>query len=452
MVAVLLSRTKNLFYSGIIYYGIIVDSWRSGYTEYPNQHGRKGERSIMILTDDEKAYLEGDYGEANRLAMELLLKVGESFGAERLIPIASAHVLGHFGSLHQAGIDFLEKLAEGGGKCLVPTTVNPSSVDFERQKQFKIPEEYVEKQKKLQQAIEKLGVIPTWSCTPYLAINVPRFGQNIAWAESSAVIYVNSVIGARTNRTPFGLEICAAITGKIPEFGLYLEQNRTGSLLFDVQIDHLSDLDYHTLGAVVGSKAGADIPVIKGIPVNVTNDQLKCFGAGAASAGSVAMYHALGITPEAKIKDPLQGKEPKNVYIIESKELRDMEDQISTANPDTPVDMVTMGCPLFSIEELKSVFQKMHKRRVKGDVYFWVYLPQETYDFGRALGLIEPLEKAGIWFSTQTCATVSPVKLWGFSHVMTNSTKCALVVPSEHGVGITYRDTDGCILAATEPV
>jgi len=406
----------------------------------------------MILTDEEKACLQGSHGEANRLAVELLVRVGEAFGSERLIPITSAHILGHYGSLHQAGIDFLETLAEGGGQCRVPTTVDPSSVDFDRWEQFRVPEDYVKKQKRLQIAIGKLGVIPSWSCTPYFAHNVPRFGQNIAWAESSAVAYANSVIGARTNRTPFGLDICAAITGKIPEFGLYVEKNRRGSVLFEVELDALSDLDYHTLGAIVGRRSGSRIPVIKGIPPDVTNDRLKCFGAGAASAGSVALYHALGITPEAQLKDPFDGRRPEEIFTVSRKDLRDMEDQISTADPDSKVEMVTLGCPLLSIGELKAVFQKMRDRRVRKDILFWIYLSQETYDLGRALGLVDPLEKAGIWFSTQTCATISPVKVWGFSHVMTNSAKCALVVPSEHNLSIAYRDTDGCILTATEPV
>lgn len=406
----------------------------------------------MILTDEEKTCLQGSHGEANRLAVELLVRLGEAFGSERLIPITSAHILGHYGSLHQAGIDFLERLAEGGGQCRVPTTVDPSSVDFDRWEQFRVPEDYVGKQKRLQVAVEKLGVIPSWSCTPYFAHNVPRFGQNIAWAESSAVAYANSVIGARTNRTPFGLDICAAITGKIPEFGLYVEKNRRGSVLFEVELGAFSDLDYHTLGAIVGRRSGSRIPVIKGIPPDVTNDRLKCFGAGAASAGSVALYHASGITPEAQLKDPFDGRRPEEIFTVSRKDLRDMEDQISTADPDSKAEMVTLGCPLLSIGELKAVFQKMRDRRVRKDILFWIYLSQETYDLGRALGLVDPLEKAGIWFSTQTCATISPVKVWGFSHVMTNSAKCALVVPSEHNLSITYRDTDGCILTATEPV
>jgi predicted aconitase len=404
----------------------------------------------MILSNEEQACLGGDHGEANRLAMEILVRVGESFDAERLIPIASAHVLGHYGSLHQAGIDFLETLAQGKGRCRVPTTVDPSSVDFRRWDEFKVPEEYVEKQTRLRTAIERLGVIPTWSCTPYLAHNVPRFGQNIAWAESSAVVFANSVIGARTNRTPFGLDICAALIGKVPEFGLYLEQNRRGTVLFEVNVGSLSDLDYHTLGALVGSRCGPHIPVIKGIPESATNDQLKGFGAGAGSAGSVALYHALGVTPEAKAQDPFHGLKPQEVYPVNRRDLEEMEQEISTATPGTPVDLITFGCPLLSVSELAAIFDKMEKRRVKGGIHFWIYLSQETYEHAGRLGLIDPLEKAGIRFSTGTCATISPVRVWGFSHVMTNSAKCALVIPSEHAVRITYRDTDGCILATTE--
>jgi predicted aconitase len=403
----------------------------------------------MFLSNEEKAHLNGDFGPAGLLAMELLIDTGESFGADRLIPVASAHILGHYGSLHQAGIDFLERLAAGAGKCRIPTTVDPSSVDFDRWEQFKIPPEYAAKQKKLSNLVEKLGVIPSWSCTPYLSLNVPRFGQNIAWAESSAVAYANSVIGARTNRTPFGLDICAASTGKIPEFGLYLDENRRGSVLFEVKAESLSDLDYHTLGVVVGRKSGSRIPVIDGIPISVTNDQLKMFGAGAASAGSVALYHMIGITPEACLRDPFGGHEPEERFIVTRKDIQETEEGISTAEAGAKVDMVTLGCPLLSMEELKAICKKMQGKKVKSGIHFWIYLTEEVYNHGKTLGLVDPLEKAGIWFSTKTCATISPVKVWGFSHVMTNSAKCALVVPSEHDVAITYRDTDGCILAAT---
>jgi len=406
----------------------------------------------MIVSDEEKACLDGRRGDANRLAMELLVEVGRSFGAARLIPITSAHILGHFGSLHQAGIDFLGHLVKGGGRCAVPTTVDPSSVDFDRWERFRVPADYRDRQKKLADLVDALGVIPSWSCTPYCAFNVPRFGDNIAWAESSAVAFANSVIGARTNRTPFGLDVCAAITGKVPEFGLYCDENRKGSILFEVTVTDMSDLDYHTVGAIVGRRSGFHVPVIKGVDPHVSTDRLRTFGAGAASAGSVALYHMMGVTPEASMADPFGGRKPVETIAVGRKEIEAMEETITTAPRDAAIDMVTLGCPLLSLQELKDLAGRMQGRRVKEKMHFWVYMAEETYRHGKGLGLIQPLEKAGVWFSTGTCATISPVKVWGFSHVMTNSAKCALVVPSEHDVAISYRDTDECILAATDPV
>lgn len=404
----------------------------------------------MFLTDKEKAWLQGDGGQALSLAMQMVTSVGEAFGAERLIPIASAHILGHYGSIHQAGIDLLQKLVEGGGRVSVPTTVDPSSVDSLRPDRFRIPADYLEQQERLTRAVAQLGVIPSWSCTPYLAYNVPRFGQNVAWAESSAVAYANSVIGARTNRTPFGLDTACAVTGRAPEFGLYLRENRRATVLFEVHVDDLSDLDYHTLGALVGSRAGARVPAIQGLPASATNDRLKTFGAGAASAGSVALFHAIGLTPEACTRDPFEGKAPGEVVEVKRKDLMEMEARISTAPADLKVDLVTLGCPLLSVEELKGVAGKMQGRRVRNGIHFWIYLGTDTYEAAARMGLTGPLEKAGIWFSTGTCATISPVRIWGFRHVMTNSAKCALVVPSEHDVAVSYRDADTCIRTATE--
>jgi cis-L-3-hydroxyproline dehydratase len=404
----------------------------------------------MELTAEEKALLAGEGSEANRLAMEVLVRAGDAFGAERLIEVASAHILGHYGSLHQAGIDYLERLVEGGGRCRVPTTVDPSSVDFARADRFRVPEEYRRRQERLKGLVEALGVTPTWSCTPYASQNVPRFGENVAWAESSAVAYANSIIGARTNRTPFGLDIAAALTGRIPLFGLYREESRRGSLLFRIKVKGLTDFDYHSLGAIVGRLSGSKIPVIDGIPANVTNDQLKMFSSAAASAGSVALFHMTGITPEASLADPFRGMAPEETVEVHPEDLEVVAAGITTAAPGEPVDMVTLGCPLLSIGELQSLAAAMEGRRVRRGVRFWIYLAADTYETGKAMGLVQPLEESGVWFSTGTCATVSPVRVWGFRHIMTNSAKCALVVPSEHNARITFRDTAACIAAATE--
>lgn len=169
----------------------------------------------LTLTAYEQEMLDGNHGEAKKIAMEVLVRVGKSFNAQEMIEITSAQCMAHFGSLHIAGLDWLEKLAAAGGECCVPATQDPASISFRHWQEQKIDPEYANYQMRLSDAIIKLGEFPLWSCCPYYQGSVPRFGQAVAWAESSAVVYGNSVLGARTNRTPAGLVICAAITGRM---------------------------------------------------------------------------------------------------------------------------------------------------------------------------------------------------------------------------------------------
>lgn len=223
----------------------------------------------------ERDILKGKKGEAPKIAMEVILKLAEAFGAKELVEISSVQAMAHYGSLHDAGLDLLEKFAGLGGKCCVPTTQDPASISFRYWETLGIPKEYRDKQMRLARAIEDLGELPTWSCVPYHFANIPRFGQNVAWAESSAVSYANSVIGARTNRTGAGMTICAALTGRMPKTGLYLDENRVATVRIDVKAGELSDLDYNTIGIIMGKFLGAKIPVLYGFPKGVTNDNLK---------------------------------------------------------------------------------------------------------------------------------------------------------------------------------
>ncbi|MHA1348094.1 MAG: aconitase X, partial [Candidatus Heimdallarchaeaceae archaeon] len=176
----------------------------------------------MRLTNNDLDMFNGEYGKAVQFAMKLIVKIGKIYQADDLIDVSSAHILGHYGSLHDAGVEFYEKLANLEAKCKIPTTVDPSSLP-ENWEEINIPNNYAEKQLRLYRAIQKIGVIQNWSCTPYEFANIPRYGEYIAWAESSAVVYANSVLGARTNRTPAGLDIAAAITGRMPRIGFYLD-------------------------------------------------------------------------------------------------------------------------------------------------------------------------------------------------------------------------------------
>lgn len=182
----------------------------------------------MELTKDEQEMLEGKHGKAKEFAMSVLVKLGEIYGADRMVDVVSAQIMAHYGSLHDAGLELSERFVEMGGRFCIPTTEDPASVSFRHWKEIGIDQEYYYKQQRLSAAIMKLGAEPVWTCTPYFVGNLPRYGQNVSWAESSAVSFANSIIGARTNRNPAGLNYCAAITGKMPYMGLYKEENRKG--------------------------------------------------------------------------------------------------------------------------------------------------------------------------------------------------------------------------------
>jgi len=250
----------------------------------------------MYLTVEEKQILNGHKGEAPKLAMEILKKIGEINGAERLIPIESVHLVLHaYKSAFDAGVDAAEKIAEMGGKFIVPTTIDPYGMDAENWRLAKTPESYAVQQIRLADAVMKMGVLPVWTCTPYFGFNLPKFGEHIAWAESSAVAYANTVIGARTNRQTAIVDICCGILGKTPETGMHLQENRYGEVLIQLQIDReLKSWEYPALGYYLGKKLGSKIGIVNGMNGSVKNENLKALCAAAAASGSVTLLHIVG--------------------------------------------------------------------------------------------------------------------------------------------------------------
>ena len=287
----------------------------------------------MRLTPYEQEMLDGKHGEAKQFAMRTMMKIGEPLGAEEFVEVVSVQAMAHFGSLHIAGRDYMRKLACMGGKCCVPCTQDPASIPWDTWEEMGYDAEYAANQMDLCKSVMQLGEYHAWSCTPYVQGNVPRVGQNVAWAESSAVSYANSVLGARTNRTPAGLAVCAALTGRIPKFGLYFDENRKAQAKVVVDAGPLSDLDYNTIGIIIGKRVGNYIPAIYGIPATATNENLKYLGACAASSGSVALWHAVGVTPEALHGDPFEGREPVMEFAITREMLTETEKSLCTRHP-----------------------------------------------------------------------------------------------------------------------
>lgn len=262
----------------------------------------------LKLTAYEQEMLDGKHGEAKQLAMKIMVKIGEPLGAEELVEVVSVQAMAHFGSLHIAGRDYLGKLACMGGKCCVPTTQDPASIPFDTWEEMGYDKEYAENQMKLCDSIMKLGEYHAWSCTPYVQGSVPRLGQNVAWAESSAVSYANSVLGARTNRTPAGLAVCAALTGRIPKFGLYFPENRKAQVKVNIDAGPLSDLDYNTIGIIIGKRvATGKASWLLPWAIFLLAFAVSATGAGPAPAIAIVALPALSLAIEMGVSPFLFG-------------------------------------------------------------------------------------------------------------------------------------------------
>ncbi|MGI6643595.1 MAG: aconitase X [Bacillota bacterium] len=420
--------------------------------------GAQGRWYRVILSSQERDMLEGKFGEGARLAMQVVTEVGQLYGAERLVAVSQVHIDGClYGAVGDAGLEFAEKLAAVGAKVRVPTTLNVTSRDIERWREFRIPEDFSEKSRRMEKAYLAMGCIPTWTCAPYQVGIVPRFGEQIAWAESNAICFANSVLGARTNRYADLVDICCAVVGKAPYFGLHIAANRRSQVLieFDLSCREIltNDRAYSAAGYLVGEIAGSRIPAILGIPHDVSTDHLKVFSAAAASSGAVGLVHIVGVTPEARTLDEaFHGGVPEETVKVDRAALEDAcrrLDRPSLApGARISVDVIMMGCPHASYSEICSVVSAMGDRKVKPGVEFWIQTSKACYDLLERSGVLEKAERAGIKLLRDSCMLEFPLEEWGFSTLVTNSGKAAHYAPGHVGLDTYLRDTLGCVEAA----
>jgi hypothetical protein len=405
----------------------------------------------MELTQEEKEMMDGAQGQPKRFAMRVLKKFGDATGAERMVPIASAHLVAcSYSSVGEAGIEIYTKLVDQGAKVVVPTTLNPASVDDRRWQQHKTPEKYAERQRILFQLVEAMGTIPIWSCTPYYHMNIPRFGQIVAWAESSAVAFINSVIGARTNRMSAYVDLCAALAGRMPFFGLYKTENRAGQFLMELDPEVNKNMKSHyypALGYLMGQLSKERIPVIDGLS-NATFDQLKLMCAASASSGSVALFHLVGITPEARTRDEaFQGKKPEEVFHVGPKEMKAVIDSMRTYTGNK-VDAVAIGCPHASVDQIRLYAEMLEGKKVNPGTVLWICTSRPVEDIARRMGFMDTLEKAGAIIVTDTCINNPPWSDWGFESLLTDSGKFAYYTPSTVGSKCWFTSTESCLRSA----
>lgn len=383
------------------------------------------------------------------MAMRIVVAAARLLGAERLVEIGSAHI---DGCLYHGdgGVAFAERLVEGGGRVRVPTTLNVGALDLLRPTRIHVDPARYAMARRLMAAYEALGCRPTWTCAPYQAGHRPALGEQVAWGESNAVAFANSVLGARTNCYGDFLDICCALVGRAPRVGLHLDENRRATVVVDTSAltPALKDTDafYPVLGAWLGAEVGEAVAVIDGLPTALGEDRLKALGAAAASSGAVALFQVAGVTPEAPdLATALGGRPPERVVRLTPALVRAARDRLSTVTGER-IDAVALGSPHFSLAEFAELERLAAGRRFRLPVY--VCTGRGVVETLEREGRLAPLEAAGVQVIADTCVVVTPILPAAGGVLMTNSGKFAHYTPANTGYEVVYGSLADCLASA----
>ncbi len=395
--------------------------------------------------------LNGEAGPAAALAMRIVVRMAPLYGAERLLPVTRAHI---DGCIYEgdAGLHFAERLANEGGRVRVPTSLNVISLDRARWRDHDTPPEYASKAARLGQAYVSMGATPTFTCAPYQTSAAPEFGEQIAWAESNAVAFANSVIGARTNRYGDYLDISCALTGRVPAAGLHLDEPRLATVLIELG-DLPPDLTrrddfYAVLGYLIGTLVDDEVPVIDRLLASPGQDQLKAMAAAAASSGSVAMFHIVGVTPEAPtLHDALGGREPERRVEVTLTDLARARRALRTAVGEH-VDVFALGSPHCSLAECREVARLVTGHRLAAGRQFFLTTSRAVRDLLHRGGELATLTEFGATVTADTCVVVSPLIAPSAKVLMTNSAKYAHYGPGILDVDVVFGSTEDCVRSA----
>ena len=402
---------------------------------------------LLDLSTAEESLLRGEGGAGAALAMRVICGLATAIGATSLRPIDAAHIdscLYHGAS----SLDFVEAVAAGGARVSVPTSLNIGGIDLRDPDSFLGPAAVGADAARLMTAYVDLGCAPTFTCAPYQLPGRPGLGAHVAWAESNAIVFANSVLGARTSRYGDFVDICAAITGKVPDSGLHLTRNRAARRVFRLECDQtVCDplLLAALLGHVVGRRTGEDVPVLDGLdPATVDEDWLQAFGAGCASSGGVAMFHVVGVTPEAATLDSAtQGHTDLPTESVTRTDLAEALRELSTAGADAPLGAISLGTPHMSANRLGQVAEHFAGR---------LAVVPAVVSTSRATIAENPraaadLVACGVRVVTDTCSYVSRV-MEPAGGVMTDSAKWAYYAPGNQGYDVLLAGWRDCVDSA----
>jgi predicted aconitase len=410
----------------------------------------------MYLTNEEEKMLKGDHGPGVQKAMEILVAIGDLYDAEKMIPISSAHIAGNYGPLRDEGVEWLEEFAETGASTKVFTTVNPQSFDFDLYKEMDVPENFRKIQLRIDGALRKLGVKLFYTCQQFLVGNLPKKGEHIAWAASESEIFANSVLGAMTNREGDHSALAAAVTGKTPQYGMHLPENRIGNILVDVtelNLEKLTQTDYAAIGYYVGKIVGDKIPVFFGLSKDISIQNLQALAYPLPVSGAVPMFHLVGITPEAPtLEAAFGGGKPEDKIKVTASNIKEVYEE-SCRTDEGKVDLVIFGCPHCTLQEIEEIATMLIGRKVCNGVKLWVCTSKATKAIAERMGYGDTLRRAGGMLVADTCPSGGPyayLKEKGIHVVVTNSLKAAYYAYGLFGMGTIFASTKDCVEAAVK--
>jgi len=375
----------------------------------------------MYLTKEEERVCRGEFGKGLQEAIKLLIAIGDAYDAEKMIPISRAHAAS---SGQEGDLYFVELLADGGARCKVPTSTNPV-YDLEYfDNLFEVPKDEAEVACRVMKAYKRIGAILSWSCIPYMAENIPLYGETVAFSESSATPYVNSVIGARTNREAAQSALAAGVIGKTPEYGLHIKESRKGTHLVKVEAKLKDEFDYTLLGYFVGKQIGYGIPVLTGIPRQPNTEELINFCAMSNVPGAISMLYIPGSTVEAQtVEEAFQGDVPEDKITVTDSELKQVYEELQTTSGK--IDFVMLGCPHYTLKQVEAVARLLNGKRIHDGVSFWVCTSATTKVLAERIGYVDVIERAGGHVVIDTCIDEPCWIAYKDKIGMTDSPKCA---------------------------
>ena len=395
--------------------------------------------------------LDGKYGEPVRQGMEIIVQLADFWEAPGLIPVRSVHMPGASAkTARRAGRKYVRWCADSGARFVTTTTLNPGAADLTGF-DMGISQETLQQQMELTGSYKRMGGIECHTCTPFLIGNLPRFGEHIAWGESSAIVFSNSVLGARTNREGGPSALASALTGFTGHYGMHLKENRTATIHVSVECP-LSDASDFGAAAYFFAKRYPDaLPVFTGLPDQCSMIGLRAISAGLATAGSISMFHAVGLTPEAPTLEMATGNRKLETLPLGQKEIKETKEFLDR-NDLSEVDCVFMGCPHMDFEEVAGLAKRLSGRKVHSGVALWLFAANGVWNNCERSGLNQVLRDSGAVLISDTCPTITILKevmeSRGLKSAATNSAKQAHYLPSSWGIKTHFGSTEACIEAA----